>query len=834
MRFGNRDALVCAVLSLTVIFVAACGSGGGDASGTGGAGGSTPTGNGTAVVGPGGGTVLLGDGPAMVVPAGALGSVTTLTIAPSPIAAPSGAVTGVFQFGPDGTTFSAPVKVTFPVPAATSAASVALYWTKPGSAAAWDVLPLTVSGGVATGHVTHFSAGFVGAACTPGATCAPANPCHVGVTTCNGTPACADGGANVADGTSCGGANFCTAGTCGPATSTTLAITGAVNGPWVEGVTVTLAGAASRTGTTDASGQYAFRGLAAGTYTVTPSLAGYAYAPAAPQVTLSAADARVDFTASPSVASYAISGTVRYSGSQRGRTYVMATCTSVNGCVTTHHPGKSGSPTVATSIATAGGAYVIRGLLPGTYSLSAAVDAQGSGFFNGNDPSGTGTVTVANGDLAGVDVTITDPAIVLPAAPTIPLAVPMDGAVVLQYQGQHTGPQSAVSYKLYWGTDAAASNRTPRSFPVASEEDWSQFVHAGLTNGEALYYQLAAVNPAGEGPRSAVTGPVIVGNPHVGGSTVSGTLTLPVPATGPVFVGLWDWNTISSGSVFGAIIGGSAGLAVPYSFSGVPDGSFAAMAWVDMNGNGVLDLGDQGGFMGNCGSPSIISTITVRGNTRLDGAVDGRPAYTDVQTQHYRASTGAPDTYNVTTSVQGVNKLPVAATLYAGPGARVPLDMPVNQMNLRVQCAWAGFSRTVVRPAVGDAYRYRVTYSDGTAQDLTASVTEVLDSFAQNLGQTTTTPYSRNAPLLTWDAPATPPSDHGYRVSVTGPDNAWYYFGDGSGHLHSMPSTARSVLFNVDGHASKATLTTGVTYTVEVEVVDLAGNSAAYRTTYTP
>ncbi len=331
---------------------------------------------------------------------------------------------------------------------------------------------------------------------------------------------------------------------------------------------------------------------------------------------------------------------------------------------------------------------------------------------------------------------------------------------------------------------------------------------------------------------SPVVGPVTIGNPNTGGNTVSGTVTLPVAATGPLMMGLWDLTTL--GSYFGAALPTPAGLAVPYAVSGVPDGTYGAMAWIDMNGNGVMDPGDLGGFLGNCGSPLLLSGVTVRGDTRLDGAIDTTPAYADVQTQHYRTSSGAPDTYAVTTSVQGVTKLPVAAALYAGPGARLPLDMAVNQMNLQVQCAWAGFSRGSSRPVTGDTYRYRVTYSDGTVGDLTAGVGAVLDAFAQDLGQVTTAPYSRNVPLLTWSAPAAPPASYGYRVFVTGPDNAWYYYAESPSHTHQLPSTTTSILFNVDGHAQRATLTTGVTYTYEVEVIDGAGNSALYRTTYTP
>ena len=204
----TRNAI--AALAFTMSLAAACGSGsGGDGGGSG-----SGNNNGSGTIGTGGGTVSLPSGPTVLVPAGALPANTPITVAASTTAAPGGAVTPVYQFGPDGTTFTTPVKVSFAVPAGTAAANVAIYWTKPGSATLWDVLPATVSGTVASADVTHFSAGFVGAACAAGAACTPTNACHAGVWTCNGTPVCADAGTNVADGTACGTGLTCTAGTC--------------------------------------------------------------------------------------------------------------------------------------------------------------------------------------------------------------------------------------------------------------------------------------------------------------------------------------------------------------------------------------------------------------------------------------------------------------------------------------------------------------------------------------------------------------------------------------------------------------------------------------------
>lgn len=71
-------------------------------------------------------------------------------------------------------------------------------------------------------------------------------------------------------------------------------ITSQAAGYGLAGVKVTLSGSASATTTTDAIGAYQFTGLArGGSYTVTPSALGYAFAPAATTVTALESDATV-------------------------------------------------------------------------------------------------------------------------------------------------------------------------------------------------------------------------------------------------------------------------------------------------------------------------------------------------------------------------------------------------------------------------------------------------------------------------------------------------------------------------------------------------------------
>src|SRR6266446_5398958 len=83
--------------------------------------------------------------------------------------------------------------------------------------------------------------------------------------------------------------------------TTTYGISGtispAANG---AGATVSLSGAASASATADASGNYAFSGLANGSYALTPAKNGFTFTPPNQNVTLSGANlTSVNFTAQP-------------------------------------------------------------------------------------------------------------------------------------------------------------------------------------------------------------------------------------------------------------------------------------------------------------------------------------------------------------------------------------------------------------------------------------------------------------------------------------------------------------------------------------------------------
>lgn len=576
-----------------------------------------------------------------------------------------------------------------------------------------------------------------------------------------------------------------------PAAST-FNISGTVSGPWVEGVTITLTGGS--TTTTNASGAYSFVGLPAGTYTVTPGLAGYTYTPSAPSLTISA-NTTQNFTASSAIPSYSISGTVSYKGTKTGPIGIRVYSTTCSGC-----------SSMGGAVIPAVGAYTVRGLKPGNYKVVAEMDALGTAIPNATNPIGSSvTVTVDSqnpANLTNVNVAVVDS--VLPPVPVTPallLVAPGNGSAFVMYSAPKdaVGQEIATSYKIDYGATISTSDG---SVSFAAQGDRSNFyVLSGLTDGAALYFKMTALVGTTESAPS-VSGPVTIGNSTVG-ATVSGAVTFPGAATGPMMVGLYN----TAGVYFTRIA--SPASPQDYNIAGVPPGgSYLPFAVIDMNSNGVIDSGDIGNTNG------IGGLITVAGNsTGNDIALSSSNATASVNTDH--GFDGTSDSYQLILGVNDGTKHAVAVTLVSGPNVAVPFDMGANR--------WIGLGSTI--PSTGDSYMFKVTYLDGTTENISGSVTGVLSTFATatNLVVTTTGLYSPSVPLFTWAAPSSPPPFYIYRLSLAslGGDVIWDYPQD-----IGLPSSTLSAAFNVDGKASAATLAAG-SYFWQVRVMDANGNSAS-------
>lgn len=581
--------------------------------------------------------------------------------------------------------------------------------------------------------------------------------------------------------------------------NTTYSISGTVtlNGNALQGVTITLSGASSANATTDATGNYSFDNLPSGTYTVEPSLAGYTYSPSSPTVTITNTSQTHNFTATSAITSYSISGSIIYSGSHTGRIYIGLKYQ--NGGATGH----------GTSISSPG-AFTIRGVTPGTYyKLSAEMDIHRDGTLNADNPSGEIlTITVTSGNLSNQDITLTDPAPATPVTPTGLTINPSDGAAMICWDVMRTnGKIIAESYKIYWGTDTAATNGTPINVPARN----SVYMQS-IANG-SYYYKISALVGTTESAPSDVVGPITIG-PGVGLNTVSGTVTIPITPTGPLYVGVYAGHKI----YYFTRITSPAALHT-YSLSGVPNGTYRAFAVLNQ-------INDEG-----TGDPSIdiygeLPILINNNNPTKNLIISAANSISHVATEHWTG--GSSSGYILNFNVVGMIKLPVQVSLASGQNIPVPMDIQkANNSRGMFSCS---INIGGVRPALTDTYRFDVTYADGTTEQLTAPVTAVLDSFVQN-------PFEAGpsvTPTFSWSAPASPPAFYSYYIevidSITG-NLVWYYPGSTP---YGMPSTQTSVLYNVDGTATQTSLISGRMYYVYYMAIDENANFALYMPTYTP
>jgi len=571
-----------------------------------------------------------------------------------------------------------------------------------------------------------------------------------------------------------------------------------VDGVALQGVSITLSGDSSATMATDASGNYTFANLSAGSYTVTPSLAGYAFSPSSPTINITDANQSQDFTAASVVASYSISGTISYSGSHTGRIYVGLK--NANGSAIGH----------GTSIASPG-AFIIHGVIPGIYyKLSAEMDIRNDGTLNADNPSGEIlTITITGASLTNQNITLTDPASAAPVTPTGLHINPGDGVALIRWDNMTSNYKTiAESYKIYWGTDVAATSGTP----VIVQASHNMYLQS-IANGN-YYFKISAIAGGTESAASAVIGPVTI-SAGTGVNTVSGTVTSPVTPSGPLYVGLYAGHGIYYITKIT-----SAGASQAYSIAGVPNGIYRAFAFLDQNNNCLPDSGDVM-FDTSGALPVVINN----NNPTADITLSSAGSRGNVATEHwiYGSSSG----YILNFTVGGMMNLPAGASIASGQNIPVPLDMQKENFST------GGFSCPVnlgtVSPSLTDSYRFDVSYYAGAAEQMTAPVTAVLDSFAQNPAADAT-----NIPTFSWSAPASPPAFYSYYIAVydaTTGNLVWYYPGSTP---FGMPSTQTSVLYNVDGTASQSSLTIGTKYDVYVIVMDAYLNTAWYGFSDTP
>ncbi|MGB9491272.1 MAG: Ig domain-containing protein, partial [Terriglobales bacterium] len=533
---------------------------------------------------------------------------------------------------------------------------------------------------------------------------------------------------------------------------------------------------------------------------------------------------------------YTVSGTVTYSGSKTGWTYLELYSNNCNGC--NNNLGTSISEATLTST----GAFTIHGVLPGTYTLQAFMDNLGYGAENASNPTATvGNITVTNAGVTGVTVALVDPATVtISSSPTWKsnngLGAFNGGAFVsFQTINNNNGIEMPSSYTVEWSTSASCSSSNPsKSFPaMGGNNPW---IVNGLTNGTTYYFCARGVAGSSTGPWSAPSSGITIGAPS-GGNAVSGKVTFSETAKGPLYVGFYNQST---GAVYADVVGSKTSPPTsPASYSvSVPTGS-------DYYFFGVLDQGNSGlisgpgqvsNTNGHNNTPVSITGTTTNENLTLPNA--SSIAYVMTQTQEQISPGGTNTNYTIGFNVNGLLKLPVGVELATGPnpGAVIPADVANGSFGGNSDQFGYWTSLNGATPNVGDSYTLNVTYSDATSEVLTVTVAAVLNNaFATSLSPQGT--GVSVTPNFSWTDP-TNASSYTYQFQLSDSNNntIWQIPSNNS-NSNGFSSSITSITWDVDPTNSGdlpnvSALNGNSTYYWQMQTSDTNGDSAQVQVTF--
>ncbi|MGA8044592.1 MAG: putative Ig domain-containing protein, partial [Terracidiphilus sp.] len=437
----------------------------------------------------------------------------------------------------------------------------------------------------------------------------------------------------------------------------------------VPPITVSINTAPVQT-TTTSNGSYSFASVPNGTYTITPSITGASsvFYPATQSVTVNNGTVTANFTAT---LGYTVSGNVSYSGTAKGQVYFFLS-SSTSSC-----NGSSEGTSITESALTSGGAFTIRGVPPGSYTLLAGIDTIGEGQFDLVNPSGTTTVSVSNASVTGVSVTMTDSVTTTPTTgPKLKAVSPTDQGVIISYKpiADTSGTEAVSSYAVQWSTSSSFTSPSSATFTANgdSADIWilnngTAGITGSFTNGTAYYFR-ACGNAAGScGPWTVWGGTtpaaVTAGAPSGSGYfTVTGTVTLPstITPTGPLYVGFYDQN---ANVVYATEIASPANTSANAYTVQVPSGtSYFFFGILDQNKNGMIDVGD----VSNTDTAGNSTATSVTGNmTGMNLTLSGANSTAAVTTYNMQSTSGGGSTsfYDLNLSLREHVKLPVSVTL---------------------------------------------------------------------------------------------------------------------------------------------------------------------------
>jgi hypothetical protein len=643
--------------------------------------------------------------------------------------------------------------------------------------------------------------------------------------------------------------------------------TGCGGGGNVPAITVSINTNPVQTTTTDINGNYSFGTVPNGTYTITPSITGpsSAFYPATQSVTVSNNSASAQIIGAS--LGYTVSGTVGYTGTQTGQVYLNLN----NNC---------GGSAEGTSIAypfTNGGAFTIRGVPPGTYTLDANMDNLGQGQPNATDPTNAGTQPtpqVSNANVTGVAVTLADPTVTAPtSAPPLSAITPNEQGVVINFGAiKSNGVEAVTSYTVEWSTSSTFAG-TPSSWTFKAvgthSNVWilnNSVVGSGtFVGGTTYYFRAKGVNSAGQsgyavyggGTPTGVT--ILTSAVPSGYNTVTGAVSIPagITPTGPLYVGFYNQN---NNDVYATIIPlGSISTSSPNSYTVyVPTDSspdYINFVILDQNNDGLIDLGDVSNTDNNGGSSgiAITPTGTLTGYDPVLPTANSTLAVTTQYQQDTSYNGSQPSTqvdYSLNFNLRKGNKLPVSVTLTSGPNVIHPVDLSACNSCGTEQFQYSVYLNSVM-PVVGQAYDFLVTYSDsptdtqtviGTVTGWNGTSTLVgASDLATNL-QPSESGSTSLTPTFTWAYPANA-GDFTYSFYMNGPTGTIWQIPSTNSNFNGFTSAQvpmpAGITWGTDpiesgNPPSVGSLTSGDNYQWQIQVNDSNGNQALTTVYYIP
>ncbi|MGC2635841.1 MAG: putative Ig domain-containing protein [Acidobacteriaceae bacterium] len=644
------------------------------------------------------------------------------------------------------------------------------------------------------------------------------------------------------------------------------------NGPTYPTFAVSINTDPVQVTSTDSQGNFSFSNLPNGTYTITPSITGAEsiFYPANYSGVVISNNSVTGENFGVSIA-YAVSGNITYNGAFTGTTYINLQPSGCGGG--DGYPGAS----IPQTTLSGGGAYTIRGVPPGDYTVMAWMDPLGDGQQNTEDPTGSAALVVSTSNVTGANITMVNPTQSAPTqAVKFKAIAPTNLGAIISYGSgsveNSSGVEVFTSYIVQWSQSTSGFGTTntgsgSATFAAVGSHANVWIVNNGIkgitgsfSNNQAYYFRVQGLNPAGAGPWTYYAGPSVVCNTTTCATTVtigapygagyyevSGTVTIPSSITpkGPLYVGMFDQNT---NTAYGTEIA-SPSNSTPNNYTVyVPNGTaYFNFAILNQNNDGLIAaVGDISNTEGNNSQAIVVNGAPLTNQDITLPAAASTASVTTSYSQNVNPG-GSNTNYGIGLNVRMGNgsKLPVNVTFTSGPNVLHPVDLGNSCQGCGTP-QWQYYpSLENIVPKVGDSYTFNITYSDATSETITQAVTAVLGS-SDAVSALTPSPNTTTAtttPTFTWTYP-TNAGNYTYQFYLQQNDGPtiWQIPGNNSnsnGFTNTQIPMPAGLLYGTDPTDNTNTplyssLTGGLQYNWSIQAQDSNGNSASVSTYFAP